>query len=65
MLALHLLGNVVAQPALGTLENFYIVRLEPDLFVELAIECILNGLAVIYAALGKLPSLLANAFCPE
>ena len=65
MFALHLLGNIVAQPALGALEDFYIVRFETDFFVELAIERILNGLAVIYAALGELPSLLANSLCPE
>jgi len=63
--ALHLFGNVVAQPALGSLENFHIVGLEADFFVELAIECILDRLAVIYTALGKLPSLLPNTLCPE
>ncbi len=59
MFTLHLFGNVVTQPALGALKNFHIIGFEADLFIELTIERILRRLAVIYAALGKLPSLLA------
>jgi hypothetical protein len=45
----------VAQPVLGDRQHVDIPRLQPDFFVQLAVERIFGRFAATHAALGKLP----------
>src|SRR3990167_4799625 len=57
--------QTVAQPALSLREDLHMRGLQPDLFVQLAIERIARGFTAVDTALGKLPSVVADAFGPE
>src|SRR3990170_1975804 len=59
------LGHLVAQPVARTPENADVIRLEADLLIEFAVHRPLRRLAVLDAALGKLPRVLVDALAPE
>src|SRR5690625_487373 len=60
------LGEAIAQPAPGAGEHLDVIGSQPHLFVELAIQGFFGLLAVLDAALGKLPGiLLTHAASPQ
>ena len=62
----ELAGNVVAEPPGRRTQNLHGLRPEPELLVKLAIERIFGSLAVVDAALRKLPGIPApDPTCPD
>src|SRR3954463_4698683 len=52
------IGQTVTQPTASARENFYILRMQPYLFMQLTIQRLLCRLAFIDAALRELPGVL-------
>src|SRR5262245_12006172 len=57
--------HAVLQPATRTAEDLDVLRTQPHFLVELPEHRLLGGFAVLYAALRKLPSMLAYPLSPE
>ncbi|GBE50583.1 hypothetical protein BMS3Bbin13_01523 [bacterium BMS3Bbin13] len=57
--------QVIAQPALGAAGHFHVVSLQPGLLAQFAKQRLLGSLVRADPTLGKLPSILPDAPCPE
>lgn len=59
-------GQSIAMPTLGAGENTDVLRLEPNLFVKLAVHGLFGAFTRMYAALRKLPGIATiNTLAPE
>src|SRR5690554_663446 len=61
----HTLWQPVAQPAAGAAENFDILPVQADFFIEFAIQCFLCSFARMDTALRELPGVLVYASGPK
>src|SRR5690349_9968649 len=60
-----LVRHFVAQPVAGAAQDVHVALLQADLLLQLAEHRRLGRLAVLDAALGKLPGVLVHALSPE
>jgi hypothetical protein len=58
-------AHLVAQPFARAAEDAHVVALQADLLFQLAIHRLQRGLAVLDAALRKLPGVLIDPLAPE
>src|SRR5690606_2065137 len=65
MAAYQPLRQPVTQPAAGAGENLHILGHQPNLFVQLAEQCLLGALVTLGATLRKLPGLLTDTPGPQ
>src|SRR5690606_41269769 len=65
MAAYQPLRQPVTQPTAGASENFHILGHQPNLFVQLAEQCLLGALVTLDATLRKLPGLLTDTPGPQ
>src|SRR5690554_4935198 len=60
-----MLRQTVAQPFLRMRDNFYILRVQTNFFMQLAIHCLLRRFTKTHPALRKLPSILRKTTRPQ
>src|SRR4030066_174601 len=58
------LRNLITHPVTGASEYFYMFRHQADFLVQLAVHRLLRGLAILDAALRKLPRMLPYPLAP-
>src|SRR5450759_4622163 len=59
------LRNLITHPVPGASEYFYMFRHQANFFVQLAIHRLFRGLAMLNAALRKLPCMLPHPLAPK